>query len=119
MRTKLFGDFHRQPRLQTSFHIDHRQFPQLSLRPGRKFSFFKPDVCLLRVALRADRNKFTDGMDIAPVINPAAPATKMATLGTLEAATPIMRLAVETMASSDLSTAARNHPARAKRLCKN
>jgi hypothetical protein len=51
-------------------------------------------------------------MDIAPATNPATPATKMATFGADEAATPIMRLAVETMASSEPSTAARNQPSR-------
>jgi hypothetical protein len=51
-------------------------------------------------------------MDIAPATNPATPATKTAAFDVDAAATPIMRLAVETMASSDPSTAARNHPAR-------
>ena len=41
-----------------------------------------------------------------------APATKTAAFDAEAAATPIIRLAVETMASSDPSTAARNHPAR-------
>ena len=51
-------------------------------------------------------------MDIAPATRPATPATRMACFEAEAAATPIMRLAVETMASSDPSTAARNHPAR-------
>jgi hypothetical protein len=51
-------------------------------------------------------------MDIAPATNPATPAIKMATWEAEEAATPIIRLAVETMASSDPSTAARNQPTR-------
>ena len=49
--------------------------------------------------------------DIAPATSLATPATKMATLGAEEAATPIvMRLAVETMASSDPSTARAQPP---------
>jgi hypothetical protein len=51
-------------------------------------------------------------MDIAPAANPATPATNTASFDAEAAATPIMRLAVETMASSDPRTAARNHPAR-------
>ena len=49
---------------------------------------------------------------MAPATKPATPATRMPLVGADEAATPSMRLAVETMASSAPSTPARNQPAR-------
>src|SRR5579863_10035588 len=68
-------------------------------------------------ACSASRWELTDtysptAIDIAPAARPATPATRMAPVDAEDAATPIIRLAVETMASSDPSTAARNHPAR-------
>ena len=51
-------------------------------------------------------------IDMAPATRPAAPAMRMATFEAEDAATPIMRLEVETMASLDPRTAARSHPAR-------
>jgi hypothetical protein len=51
-------------------------------------------------------------MDIAPATNPATPAIKTASFDADDAATPIIRLAVQTMASSDPSTAAHNQPER-------
>ena len=51
-------------------------------------------------------------IDIEPATRPATPATRMAPLGAEDAATPIIRLAVETIASSDPRTAARSHPER-------
>jgi len=51
-------------------------------------------------------------IDIEPATSPAMPAVKMTSLDADDAATPIMRLAVDTIASSDPSTAARSHPAR-------
>src|ERR1051325_5214372 len=54
-------------------------------------------------------------IDIDPATRPATPATKMASVEAEDAATPIMRLAVDTIASSDPSNAARSHPARTLR----
>jgi len=54
-------------------------------------------------------------IDIAPAATPARPATMMALLPALDAETPIMMLATETMPSSAPSTAARNHPTRRNR----
>jgi hypothetical protein len=54
-------------------------------------------------------------IDIAPATRPATPVTRVASLEADDAATPIIRDAVETIASSDPSTAARNQPARALR----
>src|SRR5271157_3222630 len=51
-------------------------------------------------------------IDIDPATRPATPATRMAPFEAEEAATPIMRLAVDTIASSDPSTAARNQSER-------
>src|SRR5271167_954250 len=51
-------------------------------------------------------------IDIEPATSPATPAIKMAAFEAEEAATPIMRLAVDTIASSEPSTAARSHPER-------
>src|ERR1700730_13431919 len=51
-------------------------------------------------------------IDIEPATSPANPATRTAAPGAAEAATPIIRRAVETMPSSAPSTAARSHPAR-------
>jgi hypothetical protein len=51
-------------------------------------------------------------IDIAPATKPATPAMRAASREAEDAKTPIMRLAVDTIASSDPSTAARNHPAR-------
>ena len=49
-------------------------------------------------------------IDMAPATRPATPATRTARAGASDAATPTIRLAVETMASFDPSTAARSHP---------
>src|ERR1700730_11533752 len=51
-------------------------------------------------------------IDIEPATSPATPAIKMACFDAEAAATPIMRLAVDTIASSEPSTAARSHPER-------
>jgi len=54
-------------------------------------------------------------IDIAPATKPAAPARKMPSWAVLAAATPIIRLAVDTIPSFAPSTAARNHPTRCDR----
>jgi hypothetical protein len=51
-------------------------------------------------------------IDIAPATRPATPEIKIACFVASEAATPIIKLAVETIASLAPSTAARNQPAR-------
>src|SRR6202047_5681226 len=51
-------------------------------------------------------------IDIEPATRPATPAIKMACFDAEAAATPIMRLAVDTIASFEPSTAARSHPER-------
>src|ERR1700722_17758766 len=51
-------------------------------------------------------------IDIEPATSPAMPAIKLARLDDEAAATPIMRLAVDTIASFEPSTAARSHPDR-------
>ena len=51
-------------------------------------------------------------IDIEPATKPAIPATKIAPFGAADAATPIIKLAVETIASSAPSTAARSQPVR-------
>ena len=71
-------------------------------------------------ARSASRCELTDtysptAIDIDPATRPATPAIKMASFDAEDAATPIMRLAVETIASSEPRTAARNHPIRALR----
>ena len=48
-------------------------------------------------------------LDIAPAINPAIPAVRTAERELLAAATPMTRLAVETIPSLAPSTAARSH----------
>src|SRR5664279_5373757 len=64
-------------------------------------------------------------IDIAPATSPAIPAIRMAPWEAEDTRTPIMRLAVDTMASFDPSTAARNQPVRplwcfspSERLCR-
>ncbi len=52
-------------------------------------------------------------IDIAPATSPASPATTIELRDAFDAATPIMRLAVETMPSPAPRTAARNQPIRA------
>src|SRR4051812_41745610 len=71
-------------------------------------------------ACSASRCELTDtnsptAIDMDPATSPATPAIKIAPFDADEAATPIMRLAVDTIASSAPSTAARNHPARSLR----
>jgi len=51
-------------------------------------------------------------IDIDPATRPATPATRMTSFEADDAATPIMRLAVDTIASSAPSTAARSHAVR-------
>src|ERR1700730_14172794 len=68
-------------------------------------------------ACSASRCELTDtysptAIDIDPATMPATPAIRIASLDAEEAATPIMRLETDTIASSDPSTAARSHPAR-------
>src|SRR5580700_12133306 len=48
-------------------------------------------------------------IDIAPATRPATPASSTACLDAADAAMPIIRLEVDTMASSAPRTAARNH----------
>jgi len=54
-------------------------------------------------------------IDIAPATKPATPASNMDALGAEDAAIPIIRLDIDTIASSAPKTAARNHPARVLR----
>ncbi len=54
-------------------------------------------------------------IDIEPATSPAIPAIKTACFDAGAAATPIMRLAVDTIASSEPSTAARSHLERSPR----
>ena len=54
-------------------------------------------------------------MDMAPATSPATPATSTSDLPAEAAATPTMRLAVETMPSLAPSTAALSHPTRVTR----
>src|SRR6185295_12771810 len=68
-------------------------------------------------ACSASRCELTDtyspaAIDIDPAKRPATPATRTASFEAEDAATPIIRLEIETIASSEPSTAARNHPAR-------
>src|SRR5450432_4817287 len=51
-------------------------------------------------------------IDNEPATKPATPATKIDSFDADDAATPIIKLAVETIASSAPSTAARSQPAR-------
>jgi hypothetical protein len=51
-------------------------------------------------------------IDIEPATKPATPEIKIASLEAADAATPIIKLAVETIASSAPNTAARSQPAR-------
>jgi hypothetical protein len=51
-------------------------------------------------------------MDIAPAAIPAKPAVTIALVPACAAATPIIKLAVETKPSLTPRTAARNHPER-------
>ncbi|KAG1530395.1 hypothetical protein G6F50_017344 [Rhizopus delemar] len=54
-------------------------------------------------------------MDSAPATSPANPDVKMAPCVACAAATPVIRLAVETMPSLAPSTAARSQPTRSER----
>src|SRR5471032_1115850 len=68
-------------------------------------------------ACSASRCELTDtysptAIDIEPATSPATPATIIVPLVADDAATPIIKLAVETIASSEPSTAARSQPAR-------
>jgi hypothetical protein len=51
-------------------------------------------------------------VDIDPATRPATPAMRTASFEAEAAATPIMRLAIDTIASSAPSTPAHSHPAR-------
>src|SRR4029453_10449977 len=68
-------------------------------------------------ACSASRCELTDtyspaAIDVAPATSPATPATSTAFRDAAAAATPITRLAMDTMPSSAPSTAARSQPAR-------
>jgi len=64
------------------------------------------------IALRTDRNIFTYGHRHRSRNHARHTGHEDGSFGAEDAATPIIRLAVETMASSDPRTAARSHPAR-------
>src|SRR5690349_24452218 len=71
-------------------------------------------------ACSASRCELTDtysptAIDIAPATSAATPATRIADGSAEDAATPIIRLAVDTMASLEPSTAARSQPERPMR----
>jgi hypothetical protein len=70
------------------------------------------DVRLLSVTLRAYRDIFAHGHRHRSCNKSATPATKITPCDAEDAATPIMRLAVDTIGSSEPSTAARNQPTR-------
>src|SRR5262245_32033043 len=60
---------------------------------------------------------YSPAIDMAPATNPATPAIKTLVCVAAAAATPTIKLAVETMPSLAPSTAACNHPMRSTRPC--
>lgn len=68
-----------------------------------------------KTAARAEHSKMDRPVDMAPATSPATPVTRMLPWLGPAAATPIARLAVETMPSLAPSTAARSQPMRSVR----
>ena len=93
-RAQLFRDLHRQVLLETTLHVEHRPLVQLGQRLRLELPCFALDLRTLGVTLRADRGILAHGHGQGAGDAPA---------------TPSMRLAVDTMASSEPSTAARRH----------
>jgi hypothetical protein len=88
------------------------QLLQLGRRVLRQLSLLARYVGLLRIALRADRHVFTQSHRHRPRHETFDASHRIDDFDALEAATPIIRLAVETIASSEPSTAARSQPTR-------
>ena len=107
MRTELLRHFGREVLVEPQLHIDRCQLAQLGLSTPRQLLLLSCDV-----RPSASRCELTEtyspiAIDIAPATSPATPATRAVSGDAEDARTPMIRLAVDTMASSDPSTGAR------------
>ena len=112
VRTKLLRNLQREAFFETSIHINRRQL--VSSASGRVASSRSSRWISASSASRWELTETYSptAMDIEPATRPARPATRMALFEAADAAMPIIRLAVDTMASSAPSTAARSQRAR-------
>ena len=102
----------RQRGVQSALDVDGGQLGVFALAVGGQLHAFSTDVGLLGIGLGTDRDVLTWHIDIAPATKPAMPATRMLLRLDSAAATPTIKLAVETIPSLAPSTAARSHPMR-------
>lgn len=110
-RAELLGHPHGQLLVEAPLHVNPREFPQLGPRILRKLPLFNLDVRELGVALRANGYVFTCRHRHRPGDEACRACEQDNPLEAEDAATPIIRLAVETIASSAPRTAARSQPA--------
>ena len=112
-RAELFGDAPRE--LIDRDRVERRSTSALRARARGCPSSSR---CSSSMSARsASRCELTEtysptAIDIAPATKPATPEIKIASFDAADAATPIIKLAVETIASSAPRTAARSQPAR-------
>ena len=110
MRAELLRHFHREFLVEAPIHINHCKLLQLSLRLPVSSRFSSSMSACSVSSCELTETYSPTAIDIAPATSPATPATRIAPCEAEDAATPIMRLAVDTIASSDPSTAARERP---------
>ena len=116
MGRELLGDLIRKRGIEAALDVDRRELCKLGGWIGREFLAFagKGSACSVS-AWELTETYSPAAIDIAPATNPATPATKMSWLVARAAATPKMRLAVDTMPSFAPMTAARSQPMRSVR----
>src|SRR6187200_1162902 len=96
---------------------DRREFPLHEFSLSGQLLPLTCHVGPLGVELRADRHELACGHRHGTRHQPATPATRISFLPALAAATPTIKLAVDTMPSFAPRTAARSQPIRCVRCC--
>ena len=114
-RAELSGDLQRQVLVETTCHVDSRELSQLGLRLSRLLAPFTQHIRPLCVPLRAHRHVFANRHRHRSGDQTSDSGDEDLFSLREEAATPIIKLAVDTIASSEPRTAARSQPAAHRR----
>ena len=117
VRGQLLGDLSGERRVKPSADVNALQLRQFELGTAGQFPLLSREVGVLAIACELTETYSPAAIDIAPATNPATPATSTLLRLVSAAATPTMRLAVETMPSLAPRTAALSQPIRSVRCC--